>query len=345
MSCKRGPKGTGRRRCSDSSSSYSSSTDSDSDSDSSSSSCDKPVKFCECDIKSKVRPVRYPDGFHFTKDVLIELHDKVTRGNLFISKVCADYRFKIGDITHTMFHNYHLFENKIRILHDLSHSENVDFPIRDYNNYSLVYHKSERISERNITFVFDNLKIIDYIQGKGFDVNIEHEHLIIKNINIKNYWKSENEFDRIIMQTSNELFNLYRSGYLEYFIENHPEIIPYYLNTNLEEYPKLLELTHNDSSYQELLLTYGFKYLNSGFKLPYELALNFVDMGIANYNKLSEMSRVTIFKLILNCEDSSEVQSRRNQLFKLFCDLGMTRQVPDIKLDVETLILLGKMIK
>jgi hypothetical protein len=218
-----------------------------------------------------------------------------------------DKNYKVSD--------WSTFENKIRTLHKLININNIQIiKIIDYSLNNRIFITYE---DKNIDIIYhypngNGLYIgeINKLSELKFITEIHNGLLTIKNVNINNYWKLTETSIRF--PSIKDIFGI--DSYLEYYVEHNSEALVEYINYNMQNngyiYLQLLELTHNEPSYQEILIDLGFQYVSKfkdncmhfGSTTTCNVLINFVDMAIANYGKLSESQKMTIFDVSLHVD-------------------------------------------
>lgn len=132
-----------------------------------------------------------------------------------------------------------------------------------------------------------------------------------------------------------------------YFLENKPEFIEGFLERNPDEFLRFIELVNNESSYDDIVINEGRKYI-SNKNNPKEdikkVALLLADKLIAR-PVTSEEQKIEILNLLLKSSEDPHAQRLLKRLYVEFIGLpNWTVLDFDINSDGATLYKLGKMI-
>ena len=276
---------------------------------------------------------------------IISLHvnskyTRFTRNNLKVLEELHDKYKRKDPNLYTPLDNFRDDKNLKQILMITVTMNKFLYDFRLYDNFYTLNIQADYINE--IRSQLDKFNIICYYIDNNNNIFINDidipTHYILSQLIYLPSWK-------VIWDIQADI------NYLEYFLEHKPNFIPGYLDRNINEYPRFLELVANEVSYEDIIIDMGIKYLNSKEELDYgdysinrkELIPIITEKMVARVN-LTDNDRIYILNLLLEVTDNPKSQRLLNRLFIHMLGLPMNSITFDIKSNAETLLKLGKMI-
>jgi hypothetical protein len=127
--------------------------------------------------------------------------------------------------------------------------------VKDIFSYAALYGHNNNI----IRLVIENAAAFTKLSNNatiGVKYEIQDNMVIINNLDIISHYI----LSKILDIPSWKLITGQDINYVKSFLEIEPKYISEYIDQNIEEYPNFLELTINDATYVDVLITYGLKY-------------------------------------------------------------------------------------
>lgn len=219
--------------------------------------------------------------------------------------------------------------------------------VDDITIYDKGYYKYYTLLHFNKQFTLiikdnDLPEIKKQVEETGIKASIENGFIIIPRNDLIRYYVLS-----ILLNNFFTTEEIYGKHYdlLHYFLENKPDFIPSYLSYRLTEYPRFLKLVEDEPTYQDLIISYGLRYIDSELYPGLELII-FVDSILARPEKMTLDEYKKVLKLLFMMPDSPDVIRRRNKIYELAVGLPMNVHLPfDIKLDIDTLLKFGSLYK